>query len=47
MPAGFQSSRDITHHAEVVRLPDRARLLARPDLAEARMRTLLVLHGIE
>ena len=46
MPAGFQSSRDITHYAEVFRLADRARLLARPDLAEARMRTLLALHGI-
>jgi hypothetical protein len=47
MPGGFQSSRDITHYAEVFRLADRARLLARPDLAEARMRTLLALHGVE
>lgn len=47
MPGGFQSSRDITHYSEVLRLADRARLLARPDLAEARMRTLLALHGIE
>jgi hypothetical protein len=47
MPAGFQSSRDITHYAEVFRLADRARLLAKPDLAEARMRVLLELHGIE
>ena len=47
MPAGFQSSRDITHYAGVFRLADRARLLARPDLAEARMRTLLALHGVE
>jgi len=47
MPAGFQSSREITHYAEVFRLADAARLLARPDLAEARMRTLLALHGID
>jgi hypothetical protein len=47
MPGGFQSSRDITHYAEVFRLADRARLLAQPDLAEARMRTLLALHGVE
>lgn len=46
MPGGLQSSRDITHYAEVFRLADRARLLARHDLAEPRMRTLLALHGI-
>jgi hypothetical protein len=47
MPAGFQSSREITHFAEVYRLADQARLLARPDLAERRMRSLLALHGID
>ncbi len=46
MPAGFQSARDITHYAEVFRLADQAGLLAKPDLATARMRTLLALHGI-
>jgi hypothetical protein len=46
MPAGFQSSRDITHYAAVYRLADQARLLAQPDLAEARMGTLLALHGM-
>lgn len=46
MPGGFQSARDITHYAEVYRLADAARLLTRPDLAEARMRHLLALHGI-
>ena len=46
MPGGFQSSRDITHYAQVFRLADQAGLLARPDLAEARMATLLALHGI-
>jgi len=47
MPAGFQSSRDITHYAAVFRLADAAGLLARPELAERRMRTLLDLHGID
>jgi hypothetical protein len=47
MPAGFQSSRDVTHYAEVFRLADAAGLLSRPDLAEARMQTLLALHGID
>jgi hypothetical protein len=47
MPGGFQSSREITHYAEVFRLADRARLLARPDLATERMGLLLRLHGID
>lgn len=47
MPAGFQSSRDITHYAQVFRLADQAGLLSRPDLAESRMKTLLSLHGID
>jgi hypothetical protein len=47
MPAGFQSSRDITHYAQVFRLADQAGLLAQPDLAEARMKMLLSLHGID
>ena len=46
MPGGFQSSREIAYYAEVFRLADKARLLAKPDLAEARMRTLLSLHGV-
>jgi hypothetical protein len=46
MPAGFQSSRDIVHYADVFRLADRAGLLADPDLATRRMRLLLALHGI-
>jgi LacI family transcriptional regulator len=37
MPAGFQSSRDITHYARVFRLADDAGLAVRPDLAETRM----------
>ncbi len=47
MPAGFQSARDITHYAALFRLADAAGLLARPDLAEARMAHLLALHGVE
>jgi hypothetical protein len=47
MPGGFQSARDITHYAQVFRLAEQAGLLSRPDLAEARMKTLLSLHGIE
>jgi hypothetical protein len=46
MPAGFHSSRDITHYAEVFRLANAAGLLLNPDLAEARMKALLVTHGI-
>ena len=46
MPGGFQSSRDITHYAQVFRLADAAGLLLRPDLAETRMKLLLELHGI-
>lgn len=46
MPGGFQSSRDITHYAEVFRLADRAGLLAETELAEKRMKSLLSLHGI-
>lgn len=47
MPGGFQSARDITHYAALFRLADAAGLLARPDLAEARMAHLLALHGVE
>ncbi|MEM9319032.1 MAG: dihydrodipicolinate synthase family protein [Pseudomonadota bacterium] len=46
MPGGFQSSRDITHYSNVFRLAHDARLLAKPDLAEARMKNLLAVYGI-
>ena len=46
MPAGLQSSREITHYAQVFRLSDQAGLLTAPDLAEQRMANLLALHGI-
>jgi hypothetical protein len=44
---GQQSARSIVHLAELFRLADAASLLRDPDLALARMRTLLALHGIE
>lgn len=47
MPAGFQSSRDITHYAAVFRLADRAGLLIDPDLAVSRMKLLCRLHGVD
>ena len=46
MPAGLQSSREITHYAQVFRLADQAGLLTKPDLAEQRMASLLALHGM-
>lgn len=46
MPGGFQSSREIAHYAEVFRLADGAGLIAEPELATTRMRTLLALNGI-
>lgn len=46
MPHGFQSSRDITHYAEIFRLADQANLLLQPDLATQRMTTWLAVHGI-
>ncbi len=47
MPGGFQSSRDICHYAQVFKLADKAGLLSDPELAKARMTTLLSLHGVE
>jgi len=47
MPAGFQSSRDIVHYAQVFRLADQANLLADPELAVRRMRVLAELNGID
>ena len=46
MLGGMQSARGILHYADVFRLADQAGLLRDPDLAEARMKTLLGLHGI-
>ena len=46
MVGGQQSTRSIQHLAELFRLADTAGLLADPDLAAARMRALLAVHGI-
>ena len=43
---GQQSARSLPHFAELFRLADGAGLLRDPDLAAARMKTLLALHGI-
>ncbi|MFO1218889.1 MAG: dihydrodipicolinate synthase family protein [Burkholderiaceae bacterium] len=46
MVGGQQSTRSLLHFAELFRLADAAGLLLRPELAAARMKTLLALHGI-
>ena len=47
MVGGQQSARSVLHLTELFQLADVARLLGDPDLACARMRTLLALHGID
>jgi hypothetical protein len=47
MVGGQQSTRSLAHLAELFRLADAANLLEQPQLAVARMKTLLALHGIE
>ena len=46
MVGGQQSTRSIQHFSELFRLADKAGLLRDPDLAVARMRSLLALHGV-
>jgi hypothetical protein len=46
MVGGQQSARSIAHLAEVFRLADAAGLLRDPELAVARMRKLLAVHGL-
>ena len=46
MVDGQQSARSLTHLCTVARLANDARLIVDPDLAAARLRTLLALHGI-
>ena len=46
MVGGQQSARSLTHLAEVFRLADGAGLLRDPEMAAARMRRLLALHGV-
>jgi len=45
MPAGLQSARGLTHYAEVFRLADQANVLDQPELALARMKSLLTVLG--
>jgi hypothetical protein len=47
MLGGQQSARSILHFSELFRLADAAGLLRDPDLAVARMRSLLAVHGVE
>jgi len=46
MVGGQQSARSIRHFAELFRLADKAGLLRDPEMAAARMRQLLALHGV-
>jgi hypothetical protein len=46
MVGGQQSARSIQHFAELFRLADKAGLLRDPDMAVARMRQLLAVHGV-
>jgi hypothetical protein len=46
MLGGQQSARSILHFARVLRLADAARVLTDPELAAARMRQLLAVHGV-
>jgi hypothetical protein len=47
MVGGQQSTRSLTHLAELLRLADAARLIEQPELAARRMRHLLALHGVD
>jgi hypothetical protein len=46
MVGGMQSARSALHYTEVFRLADQARLLRDPELACARMASLMALHGV-
>lgn len=46
MIGGQQSARSLPHFAELFRLADRARMLAEPELAAARMRKVMALYGL-
>lgn len=46
MPAGMQSARGVLHYADVFRLADHSGVLAKPDMAHARMKHLLALAGM-
>jgi Protein of unknown function (DUF993) len=47
MVGGQESARSTLHLAELFRLADQAGLLANPELAARRMKTVLALHGVE
>jgi hypothetical protein len=47
MVGGQESTRSTLHLVELFRLADKAGLLADPERAARRMRTILALHGIE
>ncbi|MDR7143909.1 dihydrodipicolinate synthase family protein [Rhizobium sp. BE258] len=47
MVGGQQSTRSLTHLAELFRLADKARVLADPDLAVSRMQQVLAVHGVQ
>ena len=47
MVGGQESARSLVHLAELFRLADAAGLLRDPELAAARMRTVMAVHGIE
>ncbi|MDB5530935.1 MAG: dihydrodipicolinate synthase family protein [Devosia sp.] len=46
MIGGQQSTRSLQHLSELFRLADKARVLADPDLAIARMKAVLAVHGV-
>ncbi len=46
MIGGQQSTRSLTHLAELFRLADKARVLADPELATARMKQVLAINGV-
>ena len=46
MVGGQQSTRSLQHFSELFRLADRAGLLRDPEMAVARMRQMLALHGV-
>jgi hypothetical protein len=47
MVGGQSTTRSLPHLAELFRLADAADLLEKPDLAVARMKTILAVHGID
>jgi hypothetical protein len=47
MVGGQESARSTLHLAELFRLADQAGLLANPELATRRMKTVLATHGVE